>query len=79
MTRYARDNWPLASALLAVLKDHAAVEQLQALELVTALSALRMGNRRDAVMVADGMHKHIKQLIALAPQDGPREAHVSYN
>ena len=58
------DLLPLVEELFAMLiTEPDPVRQQQTLELLLVKQALRMGDIRSAHIVADGIHKHVKQLI----------------
>lgn len=63
--RLGLDLMPLVEALTAVLEGEPnVVRQQQALELLIVQRALRMGNKRHARVVVDGVHKHARQILA---------------
>jgi hypothetical protein len=54
----------LANRLFAVLQEEPdLVKQQVAIELLTVSYAMRMGDRTAAATVADGVHKHVRQLV----------------
>ena len=57
---------PLAR-LAEVLREESAVRQQQLIELLTVHHALRMGSKRDARTVIEGIHKHVRQLLEQEP------------
>ena len=64
---------PLAEQVIDVLLEHDPVTQLQALELTLTSFAMRMDDKKAALLVADSAHKHVRQLIEqFAPLKGWR-------
>lgn len=58
------DHAPLLDALsLALGTESDPVRRQVAIELLTVRHAIGMQQRRDALLVADSMHKHIRQII----------------
>jgi hypothetical protein len=58
------DLAPLVNKLAAVLMHEPnSVRQQQTLELLVMQQCLRMGSRQSSLTVAEGIHKHVKQLI----------------
>ena len=59
------DLVPAVDALTAALAASEAkpVHQQQAIELFVVRFAARMGSREHALQLADGIHKHVRQLI----------------
>ena len=58
------DLVPLLDELFDVLmREPNPVRQQQTLELLIVKQAMRMGSTKDALIVADGIHKHVTQLI----------------
>ena len=59
------DLVPAVDALTAALEASEArpVRQQQAIELFVVRFVARMGSREDALRLADGIHKHVRQLI----------------
>jgi hypothetical protein len=61
------EHGELAGKLIEVLKaEPDPVRQQAAIELVTMRHALRMGSETTALVVAAGVHKHVRQLIEQA-------------
>jgi len=52
-----------AVTIVKILAPLKAIEQMQVAERVCASLCIRMGNKEEALMVANAFHKHIKQLI----------------
>jgi len=59
------EHAPLLDKLRALIQREQPdpVKQQVAIELLTVSHAMRAGNRKDAITVADGIHKHVRQLI----------------
>jgi hypothetical protein len=59
------DLVPAVDALTAALEAGEAkpVHQQQVIELFIVRFAARMGSREHALLLADGIHKHVRQLI----------------
>lgn len=55
----------LATKLISLLREDESdgVKQQVAIELLKVSHAVRMGNRAEAVTIANGVHKHVLQLI----------------
>ena len=59
------DLMPMVDALTAALEAGEAkpVHQKQVIELFIVRFASRMGSREHALLLADGIHKHVRQVI----------------
>jgi hypothetical protein len=59
------DLMPMVDALTAALEAGEAkpVHQQQVIELFIVRFASRMGSREHALLLADGIHKHVRQVI----------------
>jgi len=60
------EHLPLQEELQSILHRLPPVNQQIAIELLAVRHAFRMANKRDAMFVADSMHKHIRQLLEQA-------------
>jgi hypothetical protein len=50
------------------------LRQQKVIELLTARHALRMQNRKEALMIADGVHRHVRDLIKQASKQKQKVA-----
>lgn len=57
------EHVPLQEKLVAILDQASAVDQQIAIELLTTRHAVKMGGHDKAMFVADGMAKHVRQLV----------------
>jgi len=56
-------NFQAYRAIIAELNKLKALDQVVTLEWVAAVTCTRMGQEEDALRLADGINKHVKELI----------------
>jgi hypothetical protein len=62
-TRVPTEQDAVIKIIAAQLKRLPAVEQIQAIELITIFLCCKMGDEPRAIKVSQGMHKHIEEMI----------------